>query len=151
MVYENYKHIKFLKGLKKVYLWELITSPNADMYIYYIIIIIYYKQRRLLHVSANYCGYLQGGFRRWIIKQNVKTSYKYKRLNFRETVQFYVKVYNIDKVIRVETSVHMLCKVRPSKWRWYCCVCWSQCTRHVSFKIERGHWYITFISWSQFT
>jgi hypothetical protein len=44
---------------------------------------IYYNQQSLLHVSATYCGHLQGGVLWRNITLNAKTVYKYKMLSFR--------------------------------------------------------------------
>jgi hypothetical protein len=41
---------------------ELIMRDKTQYHIYGYVNLLYYKQRSLLHVSATYCGHLQGMF-----------------------------------------------------------------------------------------
>jgi len=66
------QRIMMLPPSKNLNKTVLIKINKSNRYMYKYVNLLYYKERSLLHVSAIYCGHLQGGVLWKYIIQNVQ-------------------------------------------------------------------------------
>jgi hypothetical protein len=84
----------------------------TNTFIYWYVNLPYYKQCRLLHVSATYCGHLQGDilWRMYYIERQNNLIYKYKS-------------YILNKSVKSILKYKILIKLYVLTCMLICCVC----------------------------